>query len=229
MQAESELIRLDKITKHYRIGREWFPALSGISHVIQRGEFVAIMGPSGSGKSTLMSILGCLDGPTAGDYFLNGKKVSELSENQRTEIRNKEIGFVFQAFNLIPRTTTLENIELPLLYGNVRKKVARAKALEKLKLVGLEGKKSNRTNQISGGEMQRVAIARALANDPPLILADEPTGNLDTKRSNEIMDFIRMLNREKGITVIMVTHEPDIGKYAQRRIHMRDGLIERQD
>ncbi|HEX7502722.1 MAG TPA: ABC transporter ATP-binding protein [Acidobacteriota bacterium] len=229
MQAESELIKLDKITKHYRIGREWFPALSGISHVVKRGEFVAIMGPSGSGKSTLMSILGCLDGPTAGDYFLNGKNVSELSENQRTEIRNKEIGFVFQAFNLIPRTTTLENIELPLLYGNVRKKVARAKALEKLKLVGLEDKKSNRTNQISGGEMQRVAIARALANDPPLILADEPTGNLDTKRSNEIMDFIRMLNREKGITVIMVTHEPDIGSYAQRRIHMRDGLIERQD
>jgi putative ABC transport system ATP-binding protein len=229
MQAGTELIRLDKITKHYKIGREWFPALKGISHVIKRGEFVAIMGPSGSGKSTMMSILGCLDGPTAGDYFLNGKKVSDLSENQRTEIRNREIGFVFQAFNLIPRTTTLENIELPLLYGNIRKKVAREKALEKLKLVGLEDKKNNRTNQISGGEMQRVAIARALANDPPLILADEPTGNLDTKRSNEIMDFIRMLNQEKGITVIIVTHEPDIGNYAQRRIHMRDGLIERED
>jgi putative ABC transport system ATP-binding protein len=187
------------------------------------------MGPSGSGKSTMLNILGCLDGPSEGKYFLNGKDVSEFSENRRTEVRNKEIGFVFQNFNLLPRTTVLENVMLPMLYANVSGKEARRTALEMIDLVGLKGKERNKSNELSGGEMQRVAIARALVNHPSVILADEPTGNLDSKRGIEIMDIFKRLNQEKGITIILITHEPDIGSIAGRRIHMRDGRIERED
>jgi putative ABC transport system ATP-binding protein len=229
MGNKNVLIRLTGITKNYRMGHNWFPALREINHEVNKGEFVAIMGPSGSGKSTMLNILGCLDGPSDGTYFLNGNDVSEFSENKRTEVRNKEIGFVFQNFNLLPRTTVLENVMLPMLYANIGKKEAKRTALEMLELVGLKGKEVNKSNELSGGEMQRVAIARALANNPSVLLADEPTGNLDSKRSIEIMDIFKRLNREKGITVILITHEPDIGAIAGRRIHMRDGIIERED
>ncbi len=229
MGSENVVIRLNGITKNYRMGREWFPALKGINQEITAREFVAIMGPSGSGKSTMLNILGCLDGPSEGKYFLNGKDVSEFSENRRTEVRNKEIGFVFQNFNLLPRTTVLENVMLPMLYANVRGKEARRKALEMIELVGLKGKERNKSNELSGGEMQRVAIARALVNNPSVILADEPTGNLDSKRGIEIMEIFKRLNQDKGITIILITHEPEIGDIAGRRIHMRDGHIERED
>jgi len=229
MGSENVVIRLTGITKNYRMGRESFAALKGINQEVTAKEFVAIMGPSGSGKSTMLNILGCLDGPSEGKYFLNGKDVSEFSENRRTEVRNKEIGFVFQNFNLLPRTTVLENVMLPMLYANVRGKEARRTALEMIELVGLKGKERNKSNELSGGEMQRVAIARALVNHPSVILADEPTGNLDSKRGIEIMDIFKRLNQEKGITIILITHEPDIGSIAGRRIHMRDGRIERED
>ncbi len=229
MGNDNVVIRLNGITKNYRMGREWFPALKGINQEITAREFVAIMGPSGSGKSTMLNILGCLDGPSEGKYFLNGKDVSEFSENRRTEVRNKEIGFVFQNFNLLPRTTVLENVMLPMLYANVRGKEARRKALEMIELVGLKGKERNKSNELSGGEMQRVAIARALVNNPSVILADEPTGNLDSKRGMEIMEIFKRLNQDKGITIILITHEPEIGDLAGRRIHMRDGHIERED
>jgi len=229
MGNDNVVIRLNGITKNYRMGREWFPALKGINQEITAREFVAIMGPSGSGKSTMLNILGCLDGPSEGKYFLNGKDVSEFSENRRTEVRNKEIGFVFQNFNLLPRTTVLENVMLPMLYANVRGKEARRKALEMIELVGLKGKERNKSNELSGGEMQRVAIARALVNNPSVILADEPTGNLDSKRGTEIMEIFKRLNQDKGITIILITHEPEIGDLAGRRIHMRDGHIERED
>ena len=192
----NNLIQIENITKIYQVGETKVHALKGVSHNIKSGELLAIMGPSGSGKSTLMNIIGCLDKPTAGKYLLEGKEVSTFNKNQLAGIRNKKIGFVFQNFNLLARTTALENTELPLIYSNVPAKQAREKALKALAQVGLEGREMHKSNQISGGEKQRVAIARALVNNPSLILADEPTGNLDTKTGNEIMDVFKYLNEE---------------------------------
>jgi len=222
---DKPVIRLENLTRTYLIGESEVRALRGITYSIARGEFLAIMGPSGSGKSTMMNIIGCLDKPNSGKYFLDDEEVSTLDKNRLAEIRNKKIGFVFQSFNLLSRTTALENAELPLLYSNVPGKERMARAMASLALVGLKGRETHKTNQLSGGEQQRVAIARALLNNPSLILADEPTGNLDTKTSEEIMDIFTKLNKEKGITVVMVTHEQDIGARAKRRIHMRDGVI----
>lgn len=219
------IIQIENLTKIYKVGETKVRALRDISNNIQNGEFVAIMGPSGSGKSTLMNIIGCLDRPTEGKYFLEGKEVSTLDNNKLARIRNKKIGFVFQTFNLLSRTTALENTELPLLYSNVSHKNTKDLALRALSVVGLEGRELHRTNQLSGGEQQRVAIARALVNNPSLLLADEPTGNLDTKTGTEIMEIFKKLNQEKNITVILVTHEPELAQFAHRRIHLRDGQI----
>ena len=200
-----------------------------MSNIIPTGDFVAIMGASGSGKSTLMNIIGCLDKPTSGRYFLDGEDISTLSRDALAGIRNRKIGFVFQSFNLLPRTTALENVELPLIYANVSHKERLARARASLAAVGLKGREAHKTNQLSGGEQQRVAIARALLNKPRLILADEPTGNLDSKTSDEIMNVFERLNHEDGISIVMVTHEPDIGARAKRRLHMKDGLVVRED
>jgi putative ABC transport system ATP-binding protein len=200
-----------------------------VTYTINEGEFVAILGPSGSGKSTMMNIIGCLDKPTSGRYFFEGEEVSKLDKNQLARIRNRKIGFVFQSFNLLARTTALENAELPLVYSNVPGREQAKRALAALELVGLKDRAHHKTNQLSGGEQQRVAIARALLNNPSLILADEPTGNLDTKTSEEIMIIFRKLNDEKKITIVMVTHEADIGAQAKKRIFMRDGVIVRED
>lgn len=200
-------------------------ALKSISIDIERGEYVAFMGPSGSGKSTLMNIVGCLDTPTKGDYHLNGHNVSNLSENELAEIRNKEIGFVFQTFNLLPRSSSLENVALPLVYAGYGRKDRERKAQTALENVGLGDRSGHRPNELSGGQRQRVAIARALVNDPSIILADEPTGNLDTKTSYDIMELFEQLH-DKGNTIIMVTHEEDIAEYAHRIVRLRDGLVE---
>lgn len=218
------LIQIEGLVKIYRLGDYEIHALRGIDLCIDRGEFVAIMGPSGSGKSTLMHILGCLDHPTRGRYLLDGSDLSSLDRNNRAEIRNKKIGFVFQSFNLLSRTSALENVELPLLYNgsSARDNVERAR--KALALVGLEDRENSYPNQLSGGQQQRVAIARALINDPAIILADEPTGNLDTRTSIEIMDIFQSLNR-KGITVVIITHETDIASYTKRNIAFRDGKI----
>ncbi len=221
----NHLIQLENVKKIYTVGETQVNALRGLSYNIKEGDFVAIMGPSGSGKSTLMNIIGCLDKPTEGKYFLGGEEVSTLDKNRLAGIRNREIGFVFQTFNLLARTTALENTELPLLYSNMSKKKMRELASKSLATVGLEGRELHRTNQLSGGEQQRVAIARALVNNPSLILADEPTGNLDTKTGKEIMDIFKRLNQEKNITIILVTHEPELAKIALRRLHLRDGQI----
>jgi putative ABC transport system ATP-binding protein len=223
------LIRLEDITRTYHVGEVDVDALCGITYQVLQGDFLAIMGPSGSGKSTLMNIIGCLDRPTSGSYFLSNEEVSKFSKRQLAITRNKRIGFVFQSFNLLSRTTALENVELPLLYADIPTKEARELAYKSLELVGLKNRELRKTNQISGGEMQRVAIARALVTNPTLIMADEPTGNLDTKTSIEIMGIFASLNKEKGITVILVTHEADIAAYANRVIHVRDGVIERED
>ncbi len=220
-----KIIELKDIVKIYRVGETEVPALRGISYTIEKGDFLAIMGASGSGKSTLMNILGCLDRPTSGTYVLDGLDVSKLDKDRLAEIRNRKIGFVFQSYNLLKRTTALENTELPLLYSNIGAKEMTRRALDALAVVGLRDRANHKTNQLSGGEQQRVAIARALLNNPTLILADEPTGNLDSKTSCEIMDVFSRLNREKNITMVMVTHENDIAAYAGRRIHLRDGLI----
>jgi len=225
MESNNNLIRLENVTRRYNMGEIQVNALAGVSFSIQKGELLAIMGPSGSGKSTLMNILGCLDKPTTGKYFLEGKEVSTYDKNQLARIRNKKIGFVFQNFNLLGRTTALENTELPLLYSNVPSKKARELALKSLSLVGLEGRELHKSNQISGGEKQRVAIARALVNNPSLILADEPTGNLDSETGKEIIEVFKILNKEKNITIIVVTHDPDIAAIAREEIHLRDGLI----
>jgi putative ABC transport system ATP-binding protein len=216
------MIELNDIVKTYHIGKIEVPALRGVSARIEKGEMVAIMGPSGCGKSSLMNILGCLDIPTSGSYFLDGAEVSKLSDSQLADVRNKKIGFVFQSFNLIARTTAAANVELPMLYnnGSDRKK----RALEALERVGLKERANHRPNELSGGEQQRVAIARALVNNPPIILADEPTGNLDSHASHEIMDILSGLNRD-GITIILVTHEHDIAAYTRRTIALRDGQI----
>jgi putative ABC transport system ATP-binding protein len=223
------LIELRDLVKIYKVGETEVRALRGISYNIEDGEFLAIMGSSGSGKSTLMNILGCLDKPTSGEYILDGDPVSELDKNTLAAIRNRKIGFVFQSFNLLPRTTALENTELPLLYSRVNGKDMTQMALESLASVGLADRAHHKTNQLSGGEQQRVAIARALLNNPSLILADEPTGNLDSKTSFEIMNIFKKLNEEKKITMIMVTHEPDIAAWARKRIHLKDGVIVREE
>jgi putative ABC transport system ATP-binding protein len=219
------LLEARNISKTYAFGEAEVRALCPTSLKIEAGEFIAIMGPSGSGKSTLMNILGCLDKPTAGEYLLGGVDVSSLSRDECAEIRNKRIGFVFQGFNLLPRTSALENVELPLLYDGISAVERKDKALAALRKVGLEGREQHHSNQMSGGQQQRVAIARALVNNAPIILADEPTGNLDTKTSAEIMDLFVKLNTESGITVILVTHEPDIAAYSRRVIRFLDGCI----
>ncbi len=213
------------ISKVYRLGDIDLKALCEVSVTIKRGEFVAIMGPSGSGKSTFMNILGCLDKPTGGQYFLEDIDVGKLDRDELASIRNKKIGFVFQGFNLLPRTSALENVELPLLYNGISAKERMEKATEALKNVGLEGRGGHHPNQLSGGQQQRVAIARALVNDAPIILADEPTGNLDTKTSAEIMELFVKLNTGSNITIILVTHEADIAAYSRRVIRFLDGCI----
>jgi putative ABC transport system ATP-binding protein len=220
----SEVIRVEDLHKTYRMGDVEVPALRGIHLTLQRGEFVAVMGSSGSGKSTFMNILGCLDRPTRGRYFLEGQEVGSLSREEWAHIRNKRVGFVFQGFNLLARTTALENVELPMMYNGFAKE-RRERASEVLSLVGLGDRLDHMPNQLSGGQQQRVAIARALVNRPSLILADEPTGNLDSATSAEIMALFQRLNAERGITIVLVTHEADIANYAQRRILFRDGII----
>jgi putative ABC transport system ATP-binding protein len=217
------MIELDNITKVYKMGGTEVVALNGVSLRVEPGEMVSIIGPSGSGKSTLMHIIGCLDKPTSGEYRLEGVQVSKLNDNKLAEIRNKKLGFVFQSFNLLPRNTALDNVELPLTYGGAGNR--RQRALQALESVGLAQRAHHRPNELAGGEQQRVAIARALINNPSLILADEPTGNLDTQTSKEIMLLFQKLN-EQGITIVLVTHEPDIAAYTQRSIKMRDGKIE---
>jgi putative ABC transport system ATP-binding protein len=221
----SSVIRLEEIKKSYFMGKQELQVLKGISLQIQRNEYVALMGPSGSGKSTLMNILGCLDSPTSGTYILNGHDVSKMPDNELAEIRNKEIGFVFQQFNLLPRLTALENVALPLVYSGISKKLRTEMAMEVIKKVDLESRHHHKPNELSGGQCQRVAIARALVNNPAIILADEPTGNLDTKTSYEIMNIFSKIHAD-GNTVVLVTHEEDISNYAHRVIRLRDGVIE---
>jgi len=221
----SAVIQTRDVSKKYVMGSETIHALKSITIDIKRGEYVAFMGPSGSGKSTLMNIVGCLDTPSGGQYILNNHDVSDLTENELAEIRNKEIGFVFQTFNLLPRQSSLENVALPLIYAGLGKEEREEKALAALAGVGLAERARHKPNELSGGQRQRVAIARALVNDPSIILADEPTGNLDTKTSYSIMELFQELH-DKGNTIIMVTHEEDIAGYAHRIIRLRDGLIE---
>lgn len=219
------IIHLESIKKNYYLGKQVIEVLKGISLDIFKGEYVALMGPSGSGKSTLMNILGCLDSPTNGRYILNNQDVSTMSDNDLAEVRNQEIGFVFQQFNLLPRLTAAENVALPLVYAGIPKKLRMEKAMMVLDKVGLADRSHHRPNELSGGQNQRVAIARALVNDPSIILADEPTGNLDTKTSYEIMEIFGKIH-QSGNTVVLVTHEEDIAHHAHRIIRLRDGLIE---
>lgn len=219
------LIQLDQIHKTYTMGDVEVRALRGISLTIREGEFVAIMGASGSGKSTVMNIIGCLDRPTRGTYILDGQDVSELSKDERADIRCQKIGFVFQGFNLLARTSALENVELPMLYLGVEGHQRHERAMEALAAVGLAGREQNNPNQLSGGQQQRVAVARSLVNNPALILADEPTGNLDSRTSVEVMEIFQRLNRERGITLVLVTHEQDIAQYAERVVVFKDGKI----
>ena len=219
------IIQLENIQKSYYLGKQELKVLKGITLNIYKKEYVALMGPSGSGKSTLMNILGCLDSPTAGQYILNGKNASKMEDDDLAEIRNREIGFVFQQFNLLPRLTAAENVALPLIYNGTPKKIRQEQALEMLDRVGLADRSHHKPNELSGGQNQRVAIARALVNNPAIILADEPTGNLDSKTSVEIMNIFDKIQSE-GNTVILVTHEEDIANYAHRIIRLRDGIIE---
>jgi len=222
------VVRLEDVHKTYHTGEVEVHAVRGVTLEIGRGEFVAFMGSSGSGKSTLMNLLGCLDRPTKGRYFLDGADVSGLDRDQLADVRNRKLGFIFQSFNLLPRTSALENVELPLLYGTHRLTNAelRAKAENVLAAVGLSGREDHHPSQLSGGQQQRVAIARALINEPEVLLADEPTGNLDSRTSIEIMDVFQKLN-DRGITIVMVTHEPDIASYSRRNIMMRDGKVQK--
>lgn len=223
--SQEPLIRLTDIGRRYVIGAETIHALKSVSLNIHKGEFVALMGPSGSGKSTLMNILGCLDTPTRGEYILNGQRVSEMTDDELATVRNQEIGFVFQTFNLLPRSTALDNVALPLVYAGLSKAKRQDKAKMALETVGLGNRIDHKPNELSGGQRQRVAVARALINDPSIILADEPTGNLDTKTSIEIMGLLEEIH-SKGNTIILVTHEEDIALHAHRIVRMRDGLIE---
>jgi putative ABC transport system ATP-binding protein len=225
MPTEDIIILTHKLARHYVLGAEVVQALRGVSLQIRRNEFTAIMGPSGSGKSTLMNLLGCLDTPTHGEYWLNSQKVSELDDDELARIRNKEIGFVFQTFNLLPRATTLHNVELPLIYAGVSAKERRQRAADALDRVGLSHRVRHKPSEISGGERQRVAIARALVNDPSILLADEPTGNLDSHTSSDIMAVMEHLH-DAGQTIVLITHERDIAAHASRQIHLLDGLIE---
>jgi len=219
------IIILENIQKSYFMGNQAIPVLKGITLDIFKNEYVALMGPSGSGKSTLMNILGCLDSPTGGKYILNDKDVSKMPDDDLAEVRNTEIGFVFQQFNLLPRLTAAENVALPLIYAGVSRKERTERAMEALKKVGLEDRSHHKSNELSGGQIQRVAIARALVNNPSLLLADEPTGNLDSKTSVEVMEIFGKI-RDAGNTVVVVTHEEDIARYAHRIIRLRDGLVE---
>jgi putative ABC transport system ATP-binding protein len=221
----TKIIETKNIARIYKMGSEVVQALKSVTMNINRGEYVAFMGPSGSGKSTLMNIIGCLDTPTDGQYILNNKDVSHLTENELAEIRNKEIGFVFQTFNLLPRASSLDNVALPLIYAGLGRSEREERAYQALENVGLGDRASHKSNELSGGQRQRVAIARALVNNPSIILADEPTGNLDTKTSYDIMDLFQKLH-DAGNTIIMVTHEDDIAHYAHRIVRLRDGLIE---
>lgn len=220
------VIRTEGLVKHYELGAETVRAVRGVDLTIRQGEFVAVMGPSGSGKSTFMNMIGCLDTPTDGKYWLNGQLVSELTDDELARVRNREIGFVFQTFNLLPRATALHNVELPLIYAGVSSKERRRRAAEKLELVGLGDRQEHRPPEMSGGQRQRVAIARALVNDPALLLADEPTGNLDSVTAHEIMVQLEELNRQ-GQTILLVTHEHDIAEFAKRQVHLKDGIVER--
>jgi putative ABC transport system ATP-binding protein len=220
-----EVIRIENLTRFYTIGEETVRALNGINLTIEKNEYVALMGPSGSGKSTLMNIIGCLDTPTSGEYFLNGPNVAQLSDSDLAAIRNKEIGFVFQTFNLLPRLTALQNVALPLVYAGIPEVERLKKAKEVLEQVGLGNRITHRPNELSGGQRQRVAVARALVNHPSIILADEPTGNLDSKTSEEIMQLLDIIH-QAGNTIVLVTHEEDIALRAKRVVRMRDGIIE---
>ncbi|HVT87935.1 MAG TPA: ABC transporter ATP-binding protein [Tepidisphaeraceae bacterium] len=222
------LIDLKNVYKTYHLGEMDVPVLKGITLTVERGEYVALMGASGSGKSTLMNILGCLDRPTTGEYWLDGEEVGYLSSDARAMVRNKKIGFVFQSFNLLPRTTAVDQVSMPLSYTaqGVRDREARRRAAEILGRVGLGERIHHFPSQLSGGQQQRVAIARALINNPPLLFADEPTGNLDSRVAEEVLDMFRKLNKDDGITVIVVTHDPDVAKHADRAIRIRDGLME---
>ena len=221
------VIELDHIHKTYTMGDVEVHALRGVSLTIKEGEFVAIMGASGSGKSTTMNIIGCLDRPTRGTYILDGQDVSEMSKDERADVRSQKLGFVFQGFNLLSRTSAMENVELPMLYAGLDTQERHKRASEALNAVGLADREQNHPNQLSGGQQQRVAIARALVNHPALILADEPTGNLDSRTSIEVMEIFQRLNREQGITLVLVTHEPDIAEYAKRVVVFKDGKIKK--
>lgn len=221
----SAIIELQEIRKSYFMGSHALEVLKGITLTIHKNEYVALMGPSGSGKSTLMNIIGCLDTPTSGQYILNGSDVSKMADDDLAEVRNKEIGFVFQQFNLLPRLSAAENVALPLIYAGVNKNERMERAVEALRKVGLQDRAHHKPNELSGGQIQRVAIARALVNDPSLLLADEPTGNLDTKTSIEVMEIFGLI-QEAGNTVVLVTHEEDIAGYAKRVVRLRDGVIE---
>ena len=223
---KKEIIRLDNIKRDFQVGEETVHALRGVSFSISEGEFVTIMGTSGSGKSTLLNMLGCLDTPTSGDYYLDGVSVRKMGKNERASLRNRKIGFVFQSYNLLPKTTAIENVELPLMYNPAYSAVARKnKSIQALEAVGLGDRLHHKSNQMSGGQMQRVAIARALVNDPVMILADEATGNLDSRTSYEIMMLVQELNDVQGKTIVFVTHEPDIASFSKRTITLKDGKI----
>jgi putative ABC transport system ATP-binding protein len=224
MSGDDPVIRLEKLNRRYRMGAEYIDALGSVDLTVERGDYLAIMGPSGSGKSTLMNIIGCLDTPTGGAYWLNGKPVSAMNERQLARVRNSEIGFVFQTFNLLPRMTALANVEVPLVYAGAKRRERERRAKEALETVGLGDRMSHRPSEMSGGQRQRVAIARALVTHPSILLADEPTGNLDSSTGREIMALFDLLQSE-GNTLIVVTHEPHIAKHARRAIHLSDGNI----